>query len=218
MFNLESTTVNTRILFALITMLSLTLSANAAAQGQWTAGIVGIATQDQGWSTDALPWLSYRGEHFTVNPMKAALIGQKGALHWEAGLGLDYNELFDETDRGFLAQLDSQYFWGPIRFSTGVSSRWVDPLKAWQGSAMAGSQFPLGKGLFGAEVGLHNESVDWDNSKQRTEAALSGVAAVQYGLEFGGWQSMLIAQFQSESLSGFDAAKQTYTLLLMRSW
>ncbi|MDX1472549.1 MAG: hypothetical protein R3309_00175 [Reinekea sp.] len=188
------------------------------AQSQWTAGLVGMAAYQQEWTPAALPWLSYRNDRLTVNPMKIALIGQYGPMQWEAGLGLDYSELFDDTERGFLTQLDTQTFIGPLRFTANAAARIKDPINAWQTNTALGSQMPLGNGLLGAELGLHSEATQWDDSITRSTAVLAPTGAVQYGMQFGDWQTMAIAQWQGKPINANETRKQTYTLLLMYNW
>jgi hypothetical protein len=206
------------LIFIALPLTGTTVFSEEQNNPQWTAGVVSMATYESEWSPAILPWLSYRNEHFSINPMQIALTGKKGALHWKAGFGLDYNELFDDTQRSFLAQFDTQYFWGPLRFTSAMSSRLTELTSAWQGNTTVGSQFPLGQGLIGAEIGLNMEASDWEEEASRDGLKLAPTVAVQYGLEFGQWQTMAIAQYQGSSFTTEDTAEQTYTLLVMRSW
>jgi len=210
--------MNTFLKASLLMLASGCFSLPAFAQGTWTAGLVGTTTYAEKWTPAVLPWVSYRSETFTANPMKVAAIGEQGPLHWEAGIGLDYGELFDQTERGFLIQGDAQYFLGPLRLTLGGASRVIDPFDAWQSSTTVGSQFPVGSGLLGVEVGAHAEASAWDDDVKRENAVVMATAGVQYGLQFGPWQTMAMAQFQSPALSTNELAKQTYTILIMRNW
>ena len=206
-----------------LTFIAVSLSASVALSEEqttthWTAGVVSMATRSDENSLAALPWLSYRTENFSINPMQVALTGAKGGLHWQAGLGLDFNELFENTQRSFLAQLSGQYYWGPLRFTSAASSRLSEITMAWQNNSTVGSQFPLGQGMLGAEIGLTTESSEWDDDVDNDRFKLAPTAAIQYGHQFGQWQTMVMAQFQGSSVTTDDTAEQTYSLLMMRSW
>ncbi|MCJ8312720.1 MAG: hypothetical protein HRU38_10595 [Saccharospirillaceae bacterium] len=189
-----------------------------------------LTYQDE-WSPILLPWISYKTNSYSISPMALLLTGDIDAMHWQAGLGLDYHELFDDTSRGFLAKVDSQYHWGPLRFTVSTDSRLVDPLKSWQFDTTVGTQYPIGVGMLGAEVGFHLQSNDWINNEHNLDSDLENITeenntavqlaptfAMQYTIDFNQWQSMFMLQHQGAIKEFNLEAQQTYTLLLTSSW
>jgi len=198
-------------------------SSQSSTEGKWTVGLVGTTTYEQTWEPMVLPWLSYQTLNYSINPLGALLIGERKALHWQVGLGLDYSELFSETERGFLSKASGQYFWGPLRITGSASARLIDPLKSWQWNTAVGSQMPVGPGMLGVEIGLNGESKRWGNNVSQngvdevtSEVGIQPIAGLQYGFEFGDWQTMLIAQYQGTDSE--NTPKQTYTWLVMKAW